>query len=149
MLGKAILPPTGFGNKSSQEKESIPKQKRRFSAKASVSVERVNIINECLVEVQVSGRIPKDKDCRVKILVETQESRLDKEKWQLDFPNIDFPFEITSIENIEGSFMNEYDVSLDNGELVFKRFDNDRTFTLFVRVKKNTNQYAPLIVINS
>lgn len=45
--------------------------------------------------------------------------------------------------------MNEYDVSLDNGELVFKRFDNDRTFTLFVRVKKNTNQYAPLIVINS
>lgn len=149
MLGNAILPPTGFGNKSSVEKEKNAKQRRRSSPKASVSVENVNIINEDTVEVQVSGRTPKNKECSVKILVETQESRLDKEKWQQDFSSIDFPFEITSVENVEGSFTEANDFSILNGELILKSSKDDRTFKLLLRVKKNTNQYAPLIVINS
>ena len=149
MLGNAILPPTGFGNKSSVEKEKNTKQTRQSSPKASISVENVNIINEDKVEGQVSGRIPKNKKCSVKILVETQESRLDKEKWQQDFASIDFPFEITSVENVEGSFTEVDDFSILNGELILKCSDDDKTFKLLLRVKKNTNQYAPLIVVNS
>ena len=82
-------------------------------------------------------------------MVETQESRLDKEKWQQDFASIDFPFEITSVENVEGSFTEVDDFSILNGELILKCSDDDKTFKLLLRVKKNTNQYAPLIVVNS
>ncbi|HFU3697765.1 TPA: hypothetical protein ACGO5C_001906 [Streptococcus suis] len=149
MLGNAILPPTGFGNKSSHEKESITKEKRQSSTKASLTIEDFNIIDEGTVEVLVSGRIPKDKSCTIKMLVETQESRLDKDKWRHEFENIDFPFEIISLKTIDSSQIEESDLSLDNGVLTSEKFDEDKHFKLLLKIKKSTNQYAPLIVINS
>lgn len=148
MLGNAILPPTGFGKNSSVE-ENISKQKRQFSSKASLIIEDVNIINEEFVSVQVSGRIPKNKDCHIKILVETQESQLDKEKWGQDFGNIEFPFEIDSVSVKSDSQIDRGAVGISDGMLRITSFEEDKSYHFLLQIRKTTNQYAPLIVINS
>lgn len=149
-MGKALLPPKGFGTRGSiVQRETKEKTQRKHSTKANLSIESVEVLNHSEVNVHVNCFIPKDKACQIHLLVQTQDGKLGENEWIDMFPTIDFPFTISSIQTDDSNLNIDTQVVLENRKIIFSENPEKREIQLIVRIRKNTNQYIPLLIINS
>ena len=145
-LGDLLLPPTGFGSKPSVKKQSSPKKTIKSSLRSSLGIEAISIIDDKLVDITVSGRIAKNKEAMIKLLVSSQEGNVYKEEWEKNFSKISFPFEIMSFELLT---TNPISCRLEEGVLYFDKIDTETPFRIRLRIRKYSNQYSPVVVISS
>lgn len=149
ILGNALLPPTGFGKRSSRVVTGNSNINRNSSSKASISVEDVSFVDFKTVKVLVKGRIIKNRKTKIKILVETQEGKIDKDRWESDLNTIDFPFIITSAKFINDNFKLQEDYIVEGNCILINELSIDKNIEVEILINKSTNQYSPVISITS
>ena len=147
VLGKFLLPPTGYGKNSSLDINRENRQSRNAGLKCSLSINSVNIIDGMKVILKVKVRVPKNHKAKVKLLLETQDGHIDYNKWHDDFEDIPYPFSITSVKDLNDSYFKNLDDFINQGEFVLPLVDQDIRTELEIIVLKNSNQYRPTMII--
>ena len=147
VLGKFLLPPTGYGKNSSLDINSENRQSRNAGLKCSLSISSVNIVDGMKVILKVKVRVPKNHKVKVKLLLETQDGHIDYNKWHADFEDIPYPFSITSVKDLNDSYFKNLNDFINQGEFVLPLVDQDIRTELEIIVLKNSNQYRPTMII--
>ena len=147
VLGKFLLPPTGYGKNSSLDISSGNRQSRNAGLKCSLSINSVNIVDGMKVILKVKVRVPKNHKAKVKLLLETQDGHIDYNKWHDDFEDIPYPFSIISVKDLNNSYFKHLNDFTNQGEVTLPLVDQDIRAELEIIVLKNSNQYRPTIII--
>ena len=147
VLGKFLLPPTGYGKNSSLDINSGNRQSRNAGLKCSLSINSVNIVDGMKVILKVKVRVPRNHKAKVKLLLETQDGHIDYNKWHDDFEDIPYPFSIISVKDLNNSYFKNLNDFTNQGEVILPLVDQDVRTDLEIIVLKNSNQYRPTIII--
>lgn len=147
VLGKFLLPPTGYGKNSSLDINSGNRQSRNAGLKCSLSINSVNIVDGMKVILKVKVRVPRNHKAKIKLLLETQDGHIDYNKWHDDFEDIPYPFSIISVKDLNNSYFKNLNDFTNQGEVILPLVDQDIRTELEIIVLKNSNQYRPTIII--